>query len=114
MAAPFEVNVFGVVKVTNAFLPHMHSQRDGTIVIIGSRSAYFNEFPVSLPSQGSVGMMHDITDAPDDDNLVAPQKPRALVSAPNVYTGGSLVPCFASTHVNRCSGICGLKGSGSL
>jgi len=49
MAVPFEVNFFGVVKVTNAFLPHMRSRRDGTIVIIGSRSVYFNEFPVSLP-----------------------------------------------------------------
>ena len=48
MAAPFEVNFFGVVKVTNAFLPHMRSRGDGTIVIIGSRSVYFNEFPVSL------------------------------------------------------------------
>jgi short-subunit dehydrogenase len=48
MAAPFEVNFFGVIKVTNAFLPHMRSRRDGTIVIIGSRSVYFNEFPVSL------------------------------------------------------------------
>jgi NADP-dependent 3-hydroxy acid dehydrogenase YdfG len=46
MVAPFEVNFFGVVKVINAFLPHMRSRRDGTIVIIGSRSVYFNEFPV--------------------------------------------------------------------
>lgn len=51
MAAPFEVNFFGVVKVTNAFLPHMRSRRDGTIVIIGSRSVYFNEFPVSPPKE---------------------------------------------------------------
>ena len=48
MADPFEVNFFGVVKVTNAFLPHMRSRRDGTIVVIGSRSVYFNQFPVSF------------------------------------------------------------------
>ena len=47
MADPFEVNFFGVVKVTNAFLPHMRSRREGTIVVIGSRSVYFNQFPVS-------------------------------------------------------------------
>ena len=48
MADPFEVNFFGVVKVTNAFLPHMRSRRDGTIVVVGSRSVYFNQFPVSF------------------------------------------------------------------
>ncbi|KAI0056340.1 NAD(P)-binding protein, partial [Artomyces pyxidatus] len=39
-------NYFGVLNVTNATLPHMRARRDGTVVIIGSRSAYRNEFVV--------------------------------------------------------------------
>ncbi|KAI0056341.1 NAD(P)-binding protein [Artomyces pyxidatus] len=37
-------NFFGVLNVTNATLPHMRARRDGTVVIIGSRGAYCNEF----------------------------------------------------------------------
>lgn len=36
----FDVNVFGVIKVTNAFLPYMRTRRAGTIVMIGSRSGW--------------------------------------------------------------------------
>lgn len=36
----FEPNVFGVAKMNTAVLPHMHEQGSGTIVIIGSRSAW--------------------------------------------------------------------------
>ncbi|KAK7039573.1 putative oxidoreductase YusZ [Favolaschia claudopus] len=36
----YEVNVFGLVDVTNACLPYLRAQHEGTIVIIGSRSAW--------------------------------------------------------------------------
>ncbi|KAI0746292.1 NAD-P-binding protein [Daedaleopsis nitida] len=39
-----KTNYAGAVNVTNSFLPHMRSRRAGTIVLIGSRSAYRNEF----------------------------------------------------------------------
>ncbi|KAL6307085.1 NAD(P)-binding protein [Sparassis latifolia] len=38
--AQFQTNVFGVMNVTNATLPHMRSRRSGTVVIIGSRSVW--------------------------------------------------------------------------
>ena len=49
----YKTNVFGVVNVTNAFLPYMRRQRSGTVVIIGSRSGWSNRFPVCTLS-GSV------------------------------------------------------------
>ncbi|TFK50503.1 NAD(P)-binding protein [Heliocybe sulcata] len=36
----FEPNVFGLAKVNTAVLPHMHERGSGTIVMIGSRSAW--------------------------------------------------------------------------
>ncbi|EPT00835.1 NAD-binding protein [Fomitopsis schrenkii] len=36
----FQTNVMGVINVTNAVLPHMRARRSGTIVMIGSRSAW--------------------------------------------------------------------------
>ena len=42
----FETNVFGTLNVTNAVLPHMRSKKSGTVVIVGSRSAWRTEIPV--------------------------------------------------------------------
>jgi|SRR5712671_3507325 len=43
-----KTNFIGPVNVTNALLPHMRLRRDGTIVFIGSRSAYRSGIVVSL------------------------------------------------------------------
>lgn len=43
----FQINFFGHLNVTNAFLPHMRGRTYGTIVFIGSRSSYRSHVPVS-------------------------------------------------------------------
>lgn len=40
MLEQFRPNVFGVLDVTNAALPYMRERKSGTVVIIGSRSAW--------------------------------------------------------------------------
>jgi NAD(P)-dependent dehydrogenase (short-subunit alcohol dehydrogenase family) len=42
-------NFVGSINVTNAVLPSMRARRDGTVVFIGSRSAYRTTIPVSPP-----------------------------------------------------------------
>ncbi|KAA1472754.1 NAD-P-binding protein [Dentipellis sp. KUC8613] len=57
----FRTNVFGVINVTNAVLPYMRAKRDGTVVILGSRSAWKNDFPVS-PYSASKAAIHSYAD----------------------------------------------------
>ncbi|PCH42890.1 NAD(P)-binding protein [Wolfiporia cocos MD-104 SS10] len=41
LSAPlFQTNVFGMLNVTNAVLPHMRERRSGTVVFFGSRSVW--------------------------------------------------------------------------
>lgn len=43
----FDLNLFGLIDVTNAALPHLRARRSGTVVHIGSRSSWNSEVPVS-------------------------------------------------------------------
>lgn len=52
MIRQFHSNVFGVLDVTNATLPYMRERKCGTIVIIGSRSAWRPEI-MGLGAYGS-------------------------------------------------------------
>ncbi|KIP06171.1 hypothetical protein PHLGIDRAFT_36076 [Phlebiopsis gigantea 11061_1 CR5-6] len=41
----FQTNVFGVLNVTNAALPHMRERQSGTVVIVGSRTGWHAAVP---------------------------------------------------------------------
>ncbi len=41
--AQFDTNVFGVIKVTRAVLPHFRQNRAGTLVFMGSRSGWYGD-----------------------------------------------------------------------
>jgi NAD(P)-dependent dehydrogenase (short-subunit alcohol dehydrogenase family) len=43
-------NFVGPINVTNSLLPSMRERRDGTVVFVGSRSAYRTSLPVCSPS----------------------------------------------------------------
>ncbi|KAF7419281.1 hypothetical protein PC9H_001868 [Pleurotus ostreatus] len=58
----FETNFFGLMEVTNAVLPHMRSKRKGTLVNMGSRSAWKPEIPFIGPYSASKAAVHAITE----------------------------------------------------
>lgn len=44
----YEVNVFGLVDVTSACLPYLRAQNEGTVIMMGSRSAWTAETIVNF------------------------------------------------------------------
>ncbi|KAI0067893.1 NAD-P-binding protein [Artomyces pyxidatus] len=51
-------NLTSVADLTNAVLPYMRARRDGTILIIGSRSGYKNDFPGVAAYSASKAAVH--------------------------------------------------------
>ena len=45
----YETNIFGLMDVTTAFLPYLRSSTsEPTLVVVGSRSAWKTELPVTI------------------------------------------------------------------
>ncbi|KAI0312669.1 NAD-P-binding protein [Amylostereum chailletii] len=85
-------NFFGTLNVTNALLPHMRARKQGTVVIIGSRTAYRNEFLCSFPAAyaASKAAVHAY-----GETLSAELKPfniRVTVVIPGSFDTGLVLP----------------------
>lgn len=61
--AMYDINVFGVIDVTNAVLPHMRERRSGTIVQVGSRLAWEAERPGRSIFASSKAAVHAFTES---------------------------------------------------
>ncbi|KAJ7595443.1 hypothetical protein C8J56DRAFT_922318 [Mycena floridula] len=88
----FDTNVFGVLDVSNAVLPHMRARKEGTIVVVGSRSAWRSETPALGSYAASKAAVHAV--AMSLRTEVAPFNIRVLILAPgsNRTEGMALSP----------------------
>ncbi|KAG7095289.1 hypothetical protein E1B28_006058 [Marasmius oreades] len=60
----FDTNVFGVMDVTNAVLPYMREKKDGTVIVVGSRSVWRADMLSGLgPYAASKAAIHAVTEA---------------------------------------------------
>lgn len=57
-AKAFNINFFGAMNVTVAFLPHLRARRSGTIVLIGSRHAWKSQHPFIGSYSASKAALH--------------------------------------------------------
>ncbi|KAG1874810.1 hypothetical protein F4604DRAFT_721095 [Suillus subluteus] len=83
MIRQFRPNVFGVLDVTNAALPYMRERKSGTVVIIGSRSAWRPELTglgAYASSKAAVRVMGETLAAE-----LAPFNIRVLIVEPGAF-----------------------------
>ncbi|KAA1472753.1 NAD-P-binding protein [Dentipellis sp. KUC8613] len=89
-----QTNLFGVINVTNAILPHMRERRDGTVVIIGSRSAWRNEFPGIGVYAVSKAAVHSYGETLSAE--VQPFNIRVLIVCPGSFKTPGIYPATTS------------------
>ncbi|KAF8510258.1 hypothetical protein JB92DRAFT_3083634 [Gautieria morchelliformis] len=89
----YKTNIYGVVNVTNTFLPYMRDRQSGTVVIVGSRSGWYTHYPVS-PYNSSKAAIHAIADA-----LTLELRPRAFAYLHNVIPGGHRTLAISNCRV---------------
>ncbi|KAG6889352.1 hypothetical protein C0992_005580 [Termitomyces sp. T32_za158] len=79
----FATNVFGVLDVTAAVLPHLRSSKEAAIIVIGSRSAWRTEVPGIGFYAASKAAVHSLTETLAAE--VAPFNIRVLLVAPGSF-----------------------------
>ncbi|KAJ6545517.1 hypothetical protein B0H19DRAFT_1266940 [Mycena capillaripes] len=79
----FAVNVFGVMDVVSASLPYLRAQKAGTIVIVGSRSAWKPELPGIGPYAASKAAVQALAETLTVE--VAPLGVRVLLVEPGAF-----------------------------
>ncbi|KAJ7184376.1 hypothetical protein C8R46DRAFT_459014 [Mycena filopes] len=82
----FDVCLFGVMDVTTAALPYLRAQRDGTIIIMGSRSAWVPEFPGIGAYASAKAAVHALAEAFSGE--LAHLNIRVLLVEPSAFKTG--------------------------
>ncbi|RDX55334.1 NAD-P-binding protein [Polyporus arcularius HHB13444] len=95
----FQTNLFGVLNVTNAVLPHMRERRSGTVVILGSRSAWRAEVSPAGLYAASKAAVHAVGETYASE--LRPFGIRVLIVAPGAFRteGVHAYPATINTHV---------------
>ncbi|KAI0262610.1 NAD-P-binding protein [Gloeopeniophorella convolvens] len=112
----FTVNFLGVVNVTTAFLPYLREQGGGTVVIVGSRSAYRNEFAATVGYSASKAAVHSYGETLSAE--VRPFNIRVCIVAPGTFDAGGLpsltkqTPPYAAAHEVMRTQIVHLRAMG--
>ncbi|KAL0947781.1 hypothetical protein HGRIS_013856 [Hohenbuehelia grisea] len=112
----FEVNVFGVIDMANAAAPHMRAQGSGTIVNIGSRSAWKTEIAGIGPYSASKAAIHALTETLAAELaqfnirvlLVAPGAFRTESAYKQPWVSPNPMPEYATTRntsISRFNGV---------
>ncbi|MFD4588967.1 SDR family NAD(P)-dependent oxidoreductase [Streptomyces sp. NPDC058434] len=94
----FDLNVFGLINVTRAVLPHMREQGSGKLVHIGSRSGFEGEPGVSLYSASKFAVA-GISEALSAE--LAPFNIQSMVVEPGVFRTDFLDSTSLSVAANR-------------
>ncbi|THH33324.1 hypothetical protein EUX98_g847 [Antrodiella citrinella] len=96
----FDTNVYGLLDVTNAVLPHMRSRRSGTIVLIGSRSSWRTEIPTVFEYSTSKAAVRVIGETLSVE--IAPFSIRVLIVEPaDFLTNGSVkTPVYEDNKIS--------------
>ncbi|KAG6856147.1 hypothetical protein H0H87_007052 [Tephrocybe sp. NHM501043] len=79
----FATNVFGVIDLTAAVLPHLRASKQAAILVVGSRSAWKTEIPGIGPYSASKAAVHSLTETLATE--VAPFNIRVLLIAPGSF-----------------------------
>lgn len=90
MRQHFNIHFFGVINLTNAVLPYMRARRAGTVIMVGSRTAFPDEFYVSLVT------LHEVTHTDIEVTFV----PRASASTQPVN-----LPLIVRPQSNGCLAV---------
>ncbi|PCH40733.1 NAD(P)-binding protein [Wolfiporia cocos MD-104 SS10] len=95
----FQTNIFGVMNVTNAILPHMRERRSGTIVMMGSRSVWKADTPLGGFYIASKAAVHALGETYATE--LASFNVRVMICAPGAFRTENVhnVPYTANVHI---------------
>ncbi|KAI0686880.1 hypothetical protein BC835DRAFT_1378069 [Cytidiella melzeri] len=95
----FQTNFFGTINITNAFLPYMRAANSGTVVFIGSRSAWTTQNPTLALYSSSKAALHAYA-----ETLQAETKQfgiRILIAQPGAHRTNAITTSLAKNFAKE-------------